>query len=356
MSDYYNSDDKTALQARSDAQRIAFAPFIFQATLAARNLGLLKALYEAGKEGLSPEQLAEQTQVSLYGVKVLMDMGLSSGIAFKKGDHYVLSKTGYFILNDRMTQVNLDFTQDVCYQGLEALEASVRNGKPEGLKVFGDWPTIYPALSSLPEPAKTSWFEFDHYYSDQSFPEALPKVLARDPKTLMDIGANTGQWCRYCLENSDLLMTVVDLPEQLALLKEAMVGHPGEERVTANPANMLDSNSQLPGPVDAIWMSQFLDCFSEAEILQILIKCRESLSEKGYLYIMETFWDQQPYEVGALSVNCTSLYFTAMANGNSRMYHLDDMKKILQQAGLTIEQKFNDLGVGHTLLECRIAD
>ena len=349
---YYEEDKLSALESLSLAQRIAFAPFMFQATLAARNLGLLKALDEAGKHGLSSEQLAEQAQVSLYGVKVLMDMGLSSGIAWKKGEHYVLSKTGHFILHDRMTQVNLDFTQDVCYQGLAALEDSIKNGKPEGLKVFGDWPTIYPALSSLPEPAKTSWFEFDHYYSDQSFPDALPVVMKHQPKVLMDIGGNTGQWARYCVENSDINVVVVDLPEQIALLNQAMLDHPEAHRVTSSPANMLNPDSKLPAQVDAIWMSQFLDCFSEDEILQILLKCKDALNETGHLYIMETFWDQQPYEIGALSVNCTSLYFTAMANGNSRMYHSDDMKKLLAQAGMAVVRQVNDLGVGHTLLEC----
>ena len=48
--------------------------------------------------------------------------------------------------------------------------------KAEGLKVFGNWETIYPALSTLPEEVKNSWFEFDHLYSDSGFPKEI-KIL-----------------------------------------------------------------------------------------------------------------------------------------------------------------------------------
>ncbi|GAA5215109.1 methyltransferase [Corallincola platygyrae] len=354
MPEYYTSDDKSALEARSDAQRIAFAPFIFQATVAARNLGLLNALYEARDKGMTAQELSDRTKVSLYGVKVLLDMGLSAGIVWKSKYKYVLSKTGFFIVNDPMTGVNLDFTKDVCYEGLNALEESIKSGKPEGLKVFGNWPTIYPALSQLPEPAQTSWFEFDHYYSDHSFPEALPLVMDSAPKTLMDIGGNTGQWARYCVENTDALeVVVVDLPEQIALLDKQMEGHSQTERVTGWPTNMLDSESKLPAHTDAIWMSQFLDCFSEPQILEILKKCHDALPEHGKLYIMETFWDRQPFEMAALSVNATSLYFTTMANGNSRMYHSNDMKALLSEANLEVSTQVDNIGVGHTLLICK---
>jgi hypothetical protein len=33
------------------------------------------------------------------------------------------------------------------------------------------------------------------------------------------------------------------------------------------PANLLDEKTVFPKGFDAIWMSQFLDCFSETEIV-----------------------------------------------------------------------------------------
>jgi hypothetical protein len=65
----------------------------------------------------------------------------------------VLDKTGFVVLTDPITQVNIDFNHDVCYQALFSLEQSLDAGKPLGLKVFGDWPTVYEGLAQLPEPA-----------------------------------------------------------------------------------------------------------------------------------------------------------------------------------------------------------
>ncbi len=39
--------------------------------------------------------------------------------------------------------------------------------------------------------------------------------------------------------------------------------------------------------------------------------------------------------------------------GNSRMYHSDDMKKLLEKAGLHLDGEFMDIGMGHTLLKCK---
>ena len=53
----------------------------------------------------------------------------------------------------------------------------IKNEKPEGLKEFGKWNTVYEALSQLPPHVQKSWFGFDHFYSDDAFPLVLPLVL-----------------------------------------------------------------------------------------------------------------------------------------------------------------------------------
>ncbi|MBE8574035.1 SAM-dependent methyltransferase, partial [Vibrio sp. OPT46] len=51
------------------------------------------------------------------------------------------------------------------------------------------------------------------------------------------------------------------------------------ERVRPYPANMLDKAQTLPGHADVWWMSQFLDCFSPIEILNILKKVKAQLTK-----------------------------------------------------------------------------
>jgi hypothetical protein len=110
----------------------------------------LKYIDAGNKSGVTLKTLTEKCSISEYGVHVLVDMGLSMRLVWQKGDRYILDKTGHFLLHDTMAIRNLNFVHDVCYKGLFELEASIKNGKPEGLKEFGDWPTIYNGLSPSP--------------------------------------------------------------------------------------------------------------------------------------------------------------------------------------------------------------
>ncbi|WP_108652860.1 class I SAM-dependent methyltransferase [Dongshaea marina] len=354
MQFYNQPDQRSALEAITDAQRIAFAPFAFQATVALVRLGILELISQKGKQGETVCALAEELKISEYGIKVLLDMGLSCRLVWLREDqYYVLDKVGMFLLSDPMTQANLNFSQDVCYQGLFHLMEAIREEKPCGLKVFGDWETIYPALGILPEPARQSWFDFDHYYSDRSFPEALELIFADKPRHILDVGGNTGKWALECVRHDpDVQLTIMDLPEQLALMRDAVKAAGYEGRIDGLEANLLDEGNLFPDELDRVWMSQFLDCFSESQILAILRKVAQKMDRNSRLYIMETFWDRQAFEAAAYSVNATSLYFSCMANGNSRMYHSKDMIHLLHQAGLVVEQDTDNLGAGHTLLRC----
>jgi len=349
----YGSDKKSALDAKIDAQKIAFAPIVFQAVLSLRNLKILDLL-DQNTDGLTPEEIAKKTNISNYGIKVLLDAGLSAEVVMLKDNKYFITKTGYFFISDQMTRINMDFVQDVCYKGMFHLEDSVKKEKPEGLKVFGDWPTIYHGLSELPEQVKKSWFAFDHYYSDHVFKSVLPIIFDQKRKKVLDVGGNTGKFAMECAQfNPDAEMTIMDLPGQLdvALMNAKKAGF--ENQIKGHPTDILDHSNSFPTGFDAIWMSQFLDCFSEENILQILKRAAQSMSEYTRLFILETYWDRQKFDISTFCLNNTSLYFTAMANGNSRMYHSEDMIRLIKEAGLTIENITDDLGISHTLIECK---
>jgi ubiquinone/menaquinone biosynthesis C-methylase UbiE len=251
----------------------------------------------------------------------------------------------------------VDFNHDVNYEGFFHLEEALLEGRPAGLKHFGDWPTLYEGLSSLPEQVKKSWFGFDHFYSDHSFDEALGIVFQYHPKRIMDVGGNTGRWALRCVGyDAQVRVTVVDLPQQLAMMREQTAGQPGAERIDGYAMDMLDPASRFPADLhpDVIWMSQFLDCFSEAEILSILQRAASVMGPDARLAIMETFWDRQRFEPASFCLTMTSLYFTAMANGNSKMYHSDDMARLVDQAGLTVETIHDGLGQGHSIMICKL--
>lgn len=346
------------LTALNHAQRIAFAPFVFQATVSAVRLGLLKALHDAEKP-LSMQEAADRTGLTVYGVKVLLEVLLVAGVVRRDDEGFALTKVGEVILFNPMTQVNLDFTADVCYKGLAHLSEAVQTGTPAGLKELGPWPTIYPAIGILPEPARESWFKFDHYYSDQVFRRCARWIDEQlKPAQLFDIGGNTGRFAGTCLMRMpETHVTVVDLPEQCRLAEANEDLAAVRDRLHTASVNWLDETAmpQTDTLADVIWMSQFLDCFSPQEAISILKRAKTLLRPGGKLVILECLWDRQEHEAAQLSLVCTSLYFTVMANGNSRFFTHPELVDIVQQAGLVIEETQDNLGISHTLLVCRPA-
>ena len=356
----YTSEQLTAREAQRQAEFIAWGAVVFQASRLMLKFGILEILRDS-ENGLTEAEVAEKARLSRYAVKCLLEASLSIGTVLidPKTDRYTISKTGWFLLNDPATRVNIDFNHDVNYLGWFNLEEALKEGRPAGLKHFGDWPTVYEGLSKLPKNVKDSWFRFDHFYSDSSFPEALRIVFdEQHVRSLYDVGGNTGRWALQCVGyDKDVEVTILDLPQQIGMMQENIAGKVGAERIKGYGINLLDKTADFPrreGGLDAIWMSQFLDCFSEEEIVSILTRAKKAMDAGTRLYIMETFWDRQRFEPAAFCLTMTSLYFTAIANGNSKMYHSDDMKRLVQQAGLEVEAIHDGLGQGHSIMKLKI--
>ena len=351
---FFSKDNKSALEAKEAAQWIAFGPVIFQAARVLRNTGILAIIEDAGSIGIAIDDIAKKAKLPVYGVRVLLESGLSLGLVLVNDKKYTLGKTGYFILHDPLTITNMDFVQDVNYKGLFYLEESIRTGKPAGLKEFGDWQTIYEGLSQLPVQVQKSWFAFDHFFSDNAFPLVLPQVYKSGVKNILDIGGNTGKWAIASTSYApNIHITIMDLPGQLNVAKAKIEQLGLSERVSFLPVNILDENEKFPEGFDVIWMSQFLDCFSEAAIVSILRRCFDALDENGQVIILEPFWDRQKFEIAAFCLQQTSLYFTALANGTSQMYSAETFLKCIDEAGFDIVEQLDHIGLSQTLLKCK---
>lgn len=354
----YTKEHLSARDAQRLAEYIAFGPIIFQVSRLMVKFGILELLRNSNG-GMTVEEVAQKTELSEYAVKCLLEASLTIGTVLvdKDTNRYSLSKTGWFLINDPATQVNIDFNHDVNYLGFFHLEEALKEGRPAGLKALGDWPTIYEGLSQLKPQVQRSWFNFDHFYSDSSFDQALEIVFAQKPRTLLDVGGNTGRWAMRCVNHDEEVeVTILDLPQQIDMMRRATRGLPGALRIHGIGMNLLDPNNQFPTDqhYDAIWMSQFLDCFSEEEVVSILSRAAKIMDKESRLYIMETLWDRQKYEPAAFCLTQISLYFTAMANGNSKMFHSDDLIRLIHKAGLEVETIHDYLGQGHSIIELKI--
>ena len=350
----FSSDHLKAGDAQRLAHLIAMGPMVFQLARILVKRDVLSAIEHDG--GLSLQEVQDKAGLSRYATKCLLEGALTLGILSVDDDErFHVTKLGWFLQNDKMVRVNIDFNHDVNYAGMAHLDEALAQGRPAGLCELGNWPTIYEGLSQLNPQAQDSWFAFDHYYSDVAFDQALQIIFSQPVRRLVDVGGNTGRFALRCVDfDPHVQVTIVDLPQQIQLMRNATAGQPGSDRISGFPTNLLDPDNALPTGADVIWMSQFLDCFSEEQILSIVSRAAAVMSPDSRLFVMETFWDRQQYPTAAADLTMTSLYFTAMANGNSKMYHSDDMISIFNHAGLQVVDISDHLGTGHSLVELKL--
>jgi hypothetical protein len=147
---------------------------------------------------------------------------------------------------------------------------------------------------------------------------------------------------------------LADLPQQLAVARQALEHEGLAQRARAHAVDLLDDKAPLlpqdaPG-MDLVWMSQFLSCFSEQAIASILRRAVAALAPQGQVLILDTFWDRQRYDIAAYCLINTSPYFTAMASGNSKIYESADYVRLCAAAGLQLITVRDGIGYGHSLL------
>lgn len=343
--------------AWEEAQRLAFAPLLFQAARILRDRGFLTELAARRRAGATLEELVVRTSTSRYGATVLLEAGLAAGLLACREGLYRLTPVGLLIECDPMTRTNMTFTADVCYRAADHLEASIEKEEPAGLMELGPWANIYEGLAHLPEPARTSWLAFDHFYSDDAFPRVLDTVLASRPQRLLDVGGNTGKFATQALRRDPALrVTIADLPGQIETAKSELTAAGLIDRVDFYPCSLLDPATRLPEGHDVVWMSQLLSCFSEAEVVHVLSLAARALGERSSLVVLENLRDRQSREVGAICLRALSLYFTCVANGRSGIHDAATILNGLSRAGLIIESHEDGIGWGHALFICRRAE
>jgi len=69
---HFKNDPRTAYEAMSEAQRIAFAPIVFQACRVLRNTGVLELIRQSGSAGMTLDEIAGKVTLPRYGIKVLL--------------------------------------------------------------------------------------------------------------------------------------------------------------------------------------------------------------------------------------------------------------------------------------------
>lgn len=338
-----------------EAQKWACAPFIFKALSTAIKSGLLENI--SRNPGMTVDFYAEKAGLTRYAAGLLVDVLSPAGFIEKDGDGALsATKLGEVLAFDEITKTDFFFSDDVNYAALEKTEEALRCGRPAGLSAFDpSWRTIYPHLPELPEPARTSWFAYDHYHSDQAYRAALEKLSSFKCSHLVDIGGNTGRFTKMFLERfPDSKATFVDLPVECRAISGRKELSGLLNRISVKEIDWL-TDATLDGVDDAdvYWMSQFLDCFSFEEACGILRRTRSSMLDNpagnAVLAVLEPVVDEQRHKAAELSLAAASLYFAVLANGNSKFFNGAELRAIFRQSGFKVIEEHPNLGISHTL-------
>jgi SAM-dependent methyltransferase len=326
------------------------APFAFQAGRAARDLGVLAAL-RTPPEGVDSATVCGLTGLPATSVDALLDACLAVGLVAEcTPGRWRLTTVGTVWLNDPQVGVDAEFTHAVCWAGLADLGESLRQGKPIGLRHLGPWATIYEGLTSLPDSVRAPWFAYDHSHSDAAFAEALVHLRTAGVRRVLDVGGNTGRFALALLDGDPAAtVTILDHPGQVREATANLAAAGFAARGTCQALDLLDHAVAFPTGQDAVWMSQFLDCFGPADVIALLARARRALAPGGRVWVLEVCPDRQHEAAAAASLRLASLYFTAIANGVSRFYRSTDLLAMAASAGLRTVAIHDGLGTAHSL-------
>jgi hypothetical protein len=90
----------SAIEAKYEAQKIAFGPMYFQSVLALRDLGILQYISE-NRKGVTVANIIENVNVSEYGVTLLLEAAEILGVVEMENDIVKISKIGFFSVEGR---------------------------------------------------------------------------------------------------------------------------------------------------------------------------------------------------------------------------------------------------------------
>ena len=183
------------VDARLEAQKIAFGPLLFQAARLLRDLGILRAL--AWPVRADSDEIVRKVSLPLWRAGAARGRPRGGHGPPRRralpADHH---RRGHPL--DELTRVNMDFVQHCCFQAMFTWRSRSGSGKPAGLRGLRRVGHDLPGPDAAAARGAEELVRFDHFYSDTAFPLALPRVFERRPRRLLDVGGNTGKWAIHC--------------------------------------------------------------------------------------------------------------------------------------------------------------
>ncbi|GAB7140515.1 class I SAM-dependent methyltransferase [Deferribacterales bacterium RsTz2092] len=329
-----------------EAQRLVFAPLIFQMLDALLHFNILMLIATRGDA--TAQVICERTELSEYAVSVLLELAQNNDIVLKEGDKYSLTELGKYLLNNQNVLTNIKFVHDVCYKGSFYLKESLVQMKACGLHTFGG-ADMSDGINGLPHDARQSLIDFNSIFHYVEFSELLSMVLKRKPAVVYVISSGNERLGKSLLAaDENVKLVCLGTAEQMEASKFAMGSN---VRISYVKNDVLTDD--VPAGADILILDMLLSTLDEQQAVHVLRKASMSVRQGGAVYILEPLVDEQSAVANSLALSAISIYCATLGNGASKMFNKNELLNIIEKAGLRTSATGTDKGsYDYTLFEC----
>lgn len=292
-----------------------------KAILEANWAGVFHAL-EKQPGGMTYQEVASATGLSVEGSKVLLRALVSAGYLHDRSGRYVNgSWPKRWIVDPQRSLTNMLKLQMFTYRRLDRLGENLRNGCPPL--------DIHQLAVAEPTPQQEVYTRAMREAARLIIPDLMKRVrLPAGPKRFLDIGGAHGEYCRaFVRRYPGLKATVMDLAGPVSTAKAIMKEEGNAEGLELTVGDCL--HDDLGSGWDVILLANMVHLFDHEQNLTLFKSCAKALRPGGKLLCVDQFVGisgRRDRLFGLISLN----FF----NVGGKSYDIVEMRELLAKAGL----------------------
>lgn len=339
-------------RAYQNLQLLAHAPALFNAVVAALELGVLDFL--STHPAATADAIGRHTGVPAHQLRVLLLALCAMDLVTKRDGTY---RNAPVIDSELVSHAPHSWRhifigrQRTDYHGLASATSALRSATNTGLALHpGAGDSLYERLAATPE-AQESLYRSITAFTERTAPALVEHPELSTVRHLLDVGGGSGAMSRrFLAAHPRALATVYDLPGVVEL---------AERRVPAEFAGRLRFRSgdmfvdELPAGRDAILFCHVLEVFSADQIGTVLARAHATLPAGGRAFVY-AFTAPDEEDGGVLAAQL-SLYLNILATGRGMAYPVADFASWLRRAGFADVTAYPGLPYEHGLVVGRKA-
>lgn len=324
------------LSADSQIARLANAFHISRAIQVAARLDLGRLLEDGPK---TVQELARETETD----PPTLDRFLRFLVQLEVVEEVDGERFGPTPLSEVLHLIDNVAQGDEAWAAWSLLPETLRSGESAFPKAHGV--SFYDYVAQHPK-QRDHWDEWNARIGRSQFPILARRLNLEEGETVVDIGGGRGDLLAEILQaHPGSRGILVDLPDVVAeaprVLREAGV----EDRCRIVPGSAFEP---LPNDGDLYLLTRVLMNWADKPVVKILTRCREAMAEDNRLLIVETLMPERDHPRRTYMAG-HDLNLLLLWGGRHRTP--DEMKRLLEQAGLTFLEVHDDSTLGWQMVE-----